>query len=67
MVEYLDRALLTILSYGQVFSHIAMIMYGNHRHARVRGLQVRGHERGFANAANMRHLVSLLEANLLIC
>ncbi|KAJ6088019.1 hypothetical protein N7499_004201 [Penicillium canescens] len=52
--QYLERALLATLSYGEVPKHIAMIMDGNRRYARTHNMPIKeGHLKGFANAANI--------------
>ncbi|KAL4811081.1 putative undecaprenyl diphosphate synthase-domain-containing protein [Aspergillus unguis] len=53
-LSYTDRALLSILSYGRIPNHIALVMDGNRRYARLNNMAIRdGHTEGFANATSI--------------
>jgi ditrans,polycis-polyprenyl diphosphate synthase len=55
----ITRLLLSILSCGPIPRHIAIVMDGNRRYARERGLKVgRGHEAGFESLKGVSVLIN---------
>lgn len=61
IISFLSRLYLAVLASGPIPKHVAFVMDGNRRFARLRNRQVvHGHEQGFESLKNVSRLTCQL-------